>query len=154
VGAHLLAGLPTTSHQLSWWRKGDDEVDFVVTANEIVWAIEVKSGRPSSARGPDVFRGVPSRAARCFLRNGCLPFTSPFGQRHPKSYCYIPNPVMSCAKQSCGAENVRTPTRLYDLLSCTERSTYASGVGSLTFVSAEPRNGVTTIKWARCWVYP
>jgi len=66
VGAHLLAGLPTTSHQLSWWRKGDDEVDFIVTANDIVWAIEVKSGRPGSARGLDVFRKMHPDA-RCVL---------------------------------------------------------------------------------------
>lgn len=73
VGAHLLAGLPSTSHLLSWWRKGDDEVDFVVTANQTIWAIEVKSGRPTSARGLDVFRKLQPEARVVLVGHGGVP---------------------------------------------------------------------------------
>jgi hypothetical protein len=42
---------------VSWWREGDQEVDFVVRSGTRVWAIEVKSGRrgPRSALGLTTF---------------------------------------------------------------------------------------------------
>ena len=44
VGAYLLATAPTADLQLSYWREGDSEVDFVVRSGDTVLAIEVKGG--------------------------------------------------------------------------------------------------------------
>jgi uncharacterized protein len=45
VGAHLLNHLPPLQWNVSYWRKGDAEVDLVVTAGEKIYALEVKSGK-------------------------------------------------------------------------------------------------------------
>ena len=45
VGAHLANAAATGVCQLSYWRDGDREVDFVAKAGEALTAIEVKSGR-------------------------------------------------------------------------------------------------------------
>ncbi len=56
VGAHLLNKLSGSSVSITYWRKGNDEVDFVLNAGEQVVALEVKSGRPGRVSGLDVFR--------------------------------------------------------------------------------------------------
>ena len=63
VGAHLLNHLSDPSFELTWWRDGDDEVDFVVRGGERLWAIEVKSGRASRTGGLEAF-GRRHRRAR------------------------------------------------------------------------------------------
>jgi predicted AAA+ superfamily ATPase len=45
VGAHLVNGLVGTNAQVTYWREGDREVDFVVQKGARRLAIEVKSGR-------------------------------------------------------------------------------------------------------------
>lgn len=55
VGAHLLALSATHGFDVDWWREGSDEVDFVVHDNNIVVAIEVKSGRTKSLKGMSAF---------------------------------------------------------------------------------------------------
>ncbi|MBI5527295.1 MAG: ATP-binding protein [Deltaproteobacteria bacterium] len=56
VGAHLVNGLEGSGAEVFYWREKDAEVDFVVRANGLVTAIEVKSGtarvRP---KGMEVF---------------------------------------------------------------------------------------------------
>ena len=56
VGAHLASRLDNLDYELSWWREGNDEVDFVISSGRKVWAVEVKSGRQKSAAGLTAFR--------------------------------------------------------------------------------------------------
>ena len=50
VGAHLANAAAAGECELSYWREGDREVDFVVRRGRSVAAIEVKSGRGIRAR--------------------------------------------------------------------------------------------------------
>ena len=45
VGAHLLNLLPAPEWGVTYWRRGNSEVDYVVERGRTVWALEVKSGR-------------------------------------------------------------------------------------------------------------
>ncbi len=56
VGAHLLNRLAGSPVSITYWRKGNDEVDFILNAGDQVLALEVKSGRPGSVSGLDAFR--------------------------------------------------------------------------------------------------
>jgi predicted AAA+ superfamily ATPase len=51
VGAYLCGNLISVEHTLSYWREGGHEVDFVVSRNRDIWAIEVKSGRGGKSAG-------------------------------------------------------------------------------------------------------
>ena len=51
VGAYLVNLLYAGDVEVFWWREGDLEVDFVVTCEDAVCAIEVKSGRVKPTRG-------------------------------------------------------------------------------------------------------
>ncbi len=51
VGAHLLGSLPAAEYTVSYWRDGDDEVDYVITRPKKTWAVEVKSGRSGKTSG-------------------------------------------------------------------------------------------------------
>lgn len=55
VGAHLLAIAPQKGLQVSWWREGNDEVDFVLSGADVLIAIEVKSGRMKPLGGMAAF---------------------------------------------------------------------------------------------------
>jgi predicted AAA+ superfamily ATPase len=55
VGAHLLNHLQGLTHEVSYWRHSNDEVDFVVRSSRGIWAVEVKSGRPGKAAGIEAF---------------------------------------------------------------------------------------------------
>ena len=50
VGAHLANAAATGGVDLSWWREGDREVDFVLSGHGRHAAIEVKSGRASASQ--------------------------------------------------------------------------------------------------------
>lgn len=50
VGAHLLNGIRGTQIELTYWREGDKEVDFVLKLGDKVIALEVKSGQESMQR--------------------------------------------------------------------------------------------------------
>ncbi|MEI6398300.1 MAG: DUF4143 domain-containing protein, partial [Pseudomonadota bacterium] len=58
IGAHLCKGFS----EVSYWRDGNDEVDFVVVIDRQIIAIEVKSGRRKSSSGLSKFRGEFSSA--------------------------------------------------------------------------------------------
>lgn len=61
VGAHLLNHLQALPFEVTYWRDGHDEVDYIVRAGDRVWAIEVKSGRAARGAGLAAFlRGHPS----------------------------------------------------------------------------------------------
>ncbi len=55
VGAHLLALAPQCGFEVSWWREGHDEVDFVLSDADHIVAIEVKSGRMKPLNGMSTF---------------------------------------------------------------------------------------------------
>ena len=55
VGAYLLARSKQEHFDVSWWRNGTNEVDFVVSRGGDVFAIEVKSGRVKSLKGLTAF---------------------------------------------------------------------------------------------------
>jgi predicted AAA+ superfamily ATPase len=50
VGAHLANAATVDDVELSWWREGDREVDFVLAGSGGLAAIEVKSGRAGPSR--------------------------------------------------------------------------------------------------------
>lgn len=55
IGAHLLALSKEHNFDVSWWRTGTNEVDFVIHDVERVLAIEVKSGRMKPLNGMRAF---------------------------------------------------------------------------------------------------
>ncbi|MEW6367459.1 MAG: ATP-binding protein [Acidobacteriota bacterium] len=64
VGAHLLNTTLGTNIEVTYWREGNHEVDFVLSRGRTTVAIEVKSGRtPGSLPGMDAFarRFAPRR---------------------------------------------------------------------------------------------
>lgn len=62
VGAHLLNSAPADGVDVSWWREGDAEVDFVLRAGEHITAIEVKSAFSAPPRGLAAFQKAYPRA--------------------------------------------------------------------------------------------
>lgn len=67
VGAHLLALAPRCGFQVSWWREGTDEVDFVISDAESIVAIEVKSGRMKPLGGMSAFLKKYPKALRLVI---------------------------------------------------------------------------------------
>ena len=51
VGAYLINRSIPDDFDVSWWREGRDEVDFVIASEDAVTAIEVKSGRVKPTGG-------------------------------------------------------------------------------------------------------
>ncbi len=62
VGAHLVNHLQGLAYEVSWWREGNVEVDYVVRSGRDVWAVEVKSGRERSKAGLEAFRARHPRS--------------------------------------------------------------------------------------------
>ena len=58
IGAHLLDGHVKGFYSLYYWRRGDDEVDFVVVKGEKVLAMEVKTGTVSGRSGLEAFNSL------------------------------------------------------------------------------------------------
>lgn len=56
IGAHLANATYFSDLELFYWRKGNDEVDFVLKKGEKVIGIEVKSGATDHHRGIELFR--------------------------------------------------------------------------------------------------
>jgi len=73
VGAHLLIHLDALEFQISYWRKGDYEVDFVVASGDRIWAIEVKSGRARSVQGLAKFKQEYPTATPLIIGLGSIP---------------------------------------------------------------------------------
>lgn len=57
VGAHLLNQADEYDYKLYYWRKREDEVDFVIEFDKQCIAIEVKSGRHTTNNGLSLFSG-------------------------------------------------------------------------------------------------
>jgi predicted AAA+ superfamily ATPase len=56
VGGHLVNNLYPVDYSITYWRHGDNEVDFVVARGTELCAIEVKSGRSGKVSGLAAFR--------------------------------------------------------------------------------------------------
>ncbi|OGT36678.1 MAG: AAA family ATPase [Gammaproteobacteria bacterium RIFCSPHIGHO2_12_FULL_38_14] len=70
VGAHLLNHPSSENQKVYYWRDGNDEVDFIVTAGEALFAIEVKSGRKKPTNGLSEFLAKFPRAQPLVIGTG------------------------------------------------------------------------------------
>lgn len=57
IGAHLINESLGTALQVFYWRKGNDEVDFVLKKGDKIIGIEVKSGASDFHKGTATFKG-------------------------------------------------------------------------------------------------
>jgi hypothetical protein len=80
VGAHLLNQLPEPAWQVTYWREGNKEVDFVVTQGREVWALEVKSGRPGRLSGLAAFRARYPRSHALLVGSDGIPLEDFFAR--------------------------------------------------------------------------
>lgn len=80
VGAHLCNGLPSVEYDITYWREGDYEVDFVVAKGRDIWAIEVKSGRSGKAAGLSRFRTRYPEARALLVGGQGIPLEEFFGR--------------------------------------------------------------------------
>lgn len=78
AGAHLLNHLPRERYSVNYWRQGNDEVDFVVSTGKLIWAIEVKSGRPGRTGGLEAFRARYPRSRALIVGSGGIPLAEFF----------------------------------------------------------------------------
>jgi predicted AAA+ superfamily ATPase len=67
-GAHLCNSFPSVEYEITYWREGNHEVDFVVARGRDVWAIEIKSGRSGKASGLTRFRDRYPEARALLVR--------------------------------------------------------------------------------------
>ena len=56
VGTHLINNMALYNYKLWYWRDGNDEVDFVISQDDKVCGIEVKSGVRTKGKGMDAFK--------------------------------------------------------------------------------------------------
>lgn len=73
VGAHLLNGLPSAGFSVGYWRNGQKEIDFVVSAGKKMWGIEVKSGRTGRPDGVEAFCDEFPKAKVLLVGSGGIP---------------------------------------------------------------------------------
>ena len=73
VGAHLCNSLSGVEYTITYWRKGDIEVDFVVTRGSKSWAIEVKGGRTGKLSGLEHFRRIYPESNALLVGEGGIP---------------------------------------------------------------------------------
>jgi predicted AAA+ superfamily ATPase len=80
VGAHLCNSLPLVEYEITYWREGNHEVDFVVARGRDVWAIEVKSGRSGKASGLTRFRDRYPQARALLVGGQGIPLEAFFNR--------------------------------------------------------------------------
>ena len=73
VGAHLLNHLQGLPYRVRYWRRGDDEVDFVVEAGAGVRAIEVKTSRARRGPGLAAFLATHPGSRALIVGSGGMP---------------------------------------------------------------------------------
>lgn len=78
VGVHLLNNLHQPEFQITYWRDGNYEVDFVVNTGEDIWAIEVKSGRTGKLSGLERFKEKYQKAKTIVIGTYGIPFETFF----------------------------------------------------------------------------
>lgn len=67
VGAVLLNQMQGIGWEVFYWRKGNDEVDFILKTPRKTWAIEVKSSRMKNPRGLGSFLNIYPKAVPFFV---------------------------------------------------------------------------------------
>ncbi|TAN41814.1 MAG: ATP-binding protein [Nitrospirae bacterium] len=80
VGAHFCNGLSGANYELTYWRDGDKEVDFVVSSGPSVLAVEVKSGRSGKNFGMSAFRSKYHKAKTLIVGSGGVAFEQFFSE--------------------------------------------------------------------------
>jgi uncharacterized protein len=83
VGAHLLNHLAGLPYNVSYWRKGALEADFVVRTPRNLWALEVKSGKSNDPKGLGAFCSLYPDAKPLILGYQGMPFDE-FFRTDPK----------------------------------------------------------------------
>jgi predicted AAA+ superfamily ATPase len=74
VGGHLRSSLPGANGELSWWRDGTDEVDFVITSPTATVAIEVSTSAAHHRKGLETFRSTYPNSKTILVGEGGIPF--------------------------------------------------------------------------------
>lgn len=80
VGAKLLNDLQGLPWVVTYWRKGDAEIDYVVTHGTISIGIEVKSGRSGKQSGMNIFKKAYPKAKTLLIGEGGIPLQEFFDQ--------------------------------------------------------------------------
>ena len=70
VGAQLLNQLQGPKWNITYWRNKSEEVDFVISSGDKIWALEVKSGRPSKLSGLTAFKQRYPKAKLLIIGSG------------------------------------------------------------------------------------
>ena len=73
VGAHILNSAEMLDYKVYYWRKQDNEVDFVIENNRQCIAIEVKSGRRTTNAGLSAFAKLFSPSRSFVVGSGGVP---------------------------------------------------------------------------------
>lgn len=79
VGTHLINNADLCGYKLSYWRDGNDEVDFVMARGEDICGIEVKSGLRTTNKGISVFKAKYPKSkiyvvsSNAVNNSGCIP---------------------------------------------------------------------------------
>lgn len=81
VGAHLLNTVQGVNADITYWRKGNVEVDFVVNMAEQCVAIEVKSGRSDKMKGLHEFGKLYSDTKTLIVGGNGIPLEDFFKNR-------------------------------------------------------------------------
>ena len=74
VGAHLRCAVEGTAYSLSWWRDGNDEVDYVVHSHDTTVAIEVSVASAHHRRGLEAFQARYPDARVMLVGESGIPF--------------------------------------------------------------------------------
>jgi predicted AAA+ superfamily ATPase len=80
VGAHLVSHFPHASEEVSYFRDGDDEVDFVLQSGKSAVGLEVKSGSPGKQSGVSTFLKKHPRARALLVGSGGIPLEEFFAE--------------------------------------------------------------------------
>jgi predicted AAA+ superfamily ATPase len=86
VGAHLLNSTAGSNVEITYWREGGMEVDFVLQRGSSIVALEVKSGAPRHARsGLAAFRKEFAPRSAMLVGEGGMPLKE-FFTSDPKDW--------------------------------------------------------------------
>ena len=88
VGAHILNDTCSNpAITLTYWHKGNYEVDFVLQRGEEIVALEIKSGRPAKSMGMALFRKAYPSARTMIIGGGGIPLEA-FFNAHVEEFIF------------------------------------------------------------------
>jgi uncharacterized protein len=73
VGSRLLEELRQPHWEISYWRKGQHEVDFVVRQGKKIWGVEIKSGKTRRSSGLHAFKEAYPQAKLLLIGEDGVP---------------------------------------------------------------------------------